>query len=68
MESRRFSSFATIATIFVITKAKLFMPVVTLSTQDDAKLLQQLESGLKRSVSWNKCYLKAGSKERNPYF
>ena len=66
MESRLV--FPTIATIFVITKAKLFIPVVTLSTQDDAKLLQQLESGFKRSVSWNKYYLKAGGKERNPYF
>ena len=30
------------------------IPVVTLSTQDNAKLLQQLKSGFKRTVNWNK--------------
>ena len=30
------------------------VPAVTLSTQDNAKLLQQLKSGLKRSINWNK--------------
>ena len=29
---------------FKITDAKLYVPVVTLSTQDNAKLLQQLKS------------------------
>ena len=28
--------------------------MVTLSTQNNSKLLQQLKSGLKRTVSWNK--------------
>ena len=32
---------------FVITDTKLYVPVVTLSTQDNAKLLQQLKSGFK---------------------
>ena len=31
--------------IFPITATKLYFPVVTLSTQDNAKLLKQLESG-----------------------
>ena len=31
-----------------------YVPVVTLSTQDNAKLLQQLKSGFKRTISWNK--------------
>ena len=39
---------------FQITKTKLYVPVVTLSTQDNTKLLQQLKSGLKRIVNWNK--------------
>ena len=30
------------------------VPVVTLSTPDNAKLLQQLKSGLKRVINWNK--------------
>ena len=40
---------------FSITQTKLYVPVVvTLSTQDNAKLLQQLKSGFKRTVNWNK--------------
>ena len=39
---------------FVITETKLYVPVVTLSTQDNAKLLQQLKSGFKRIINWNK--------------
>ena len=37
-----------------IKESKLYVPVVTLSTQDDAKLLQQLKSGFKRTINWNK--------------
>ena len=33
---------------------KLYVPVVTLSIQDNAKLLQQLKSGFKRTINWNK--------------
>ena len=39
---------------FTITDTKLYVPVVTLSTQDNAKLLQQLKSGFKRTISCNK--------------
>ena len=39
---------------FEIPDTKLYVPVVTLSTQDNSKLLQQLKSGFKRSVNWNK--------------
>ena len=39
---------------FKITEAKLYIPVVTLSTQHNAKLLQQLKSDFKRKVNWNK--------------
>ena len=39
---------------FVITDTKLYVPVVTLITQDNAKLLQQLTSGFKRTINWNK--------------
>ena len=43
-----------VATTFSITDTKLYVPVVTLSTQDNAKLLQQLKSGFKRTINWNK--------------
>ena len=41
-------------TKFKITETKLYVPVVTLSTQDNAKLLQQLKSGFERTINWNK--------------
>ena len=39
---------------FSITETHLYVPVVTLSTQDNLKLLPQLKSGFKRTISWNK--------------
>ena len=39
---------------FAITETKLYVPVVTLSTKDNEKLLQQLKSGFKKTISWNK--------------
>ena len=39
---------------FEITETRLYVPVVTLSTQNNAKLLQQLKSGFKRAINWNK--------------
>ena len=38
---------------FKITDKKLYVPVVPLSTQDNAKLLNQLELGFKRTINWN---------------
>ena len=40
--------------IFKITDTKLYVPVVTLSKEDDIKLLEQLKSGFKRTIKWNK--------------
>ena len=37
-----------------LTEAKLYVPVITLSSQDNAKLLQQLKSDFKRIIHWNK--------------
>ena len=39
---------------FAVTETKLYVPVVTLSTKDNEKLLQQLKSGFKKAISWNK--------------
>ena len=39
---------------FKITDTKRYVPVITLSTQDNIKLYKQLESGFKRTVNWNK--------------
>ena len=39
---------------FTITETNLYVSAVTLWTQDNAKLLPQLNSGFKRTISWNK--------------
>ena len=39
---------------FTITETTLYVRVVTLSTQDNAKLSPQLKSGFKRKIGWNK--------------
>ena len=45
---------APITATFTITDAKLYAPVVTLSKDNDIKLLEQLKSGFKRTIKWNK--------------
>ena len=42
------------STTFKITDTKLYVPVVTLSTKDDNNFLEQLKSGFKRTIKWNK--------------
>ena len=39
---------------FQITDTKLYAPVVTLSKENDIKLLEQLKTGFKRTIKWNK--------------
>ena len=50
---------------FTITETNLYVPVVTLSTQDNEKLLPQLKSGFKRKISWNKYLAKPELLARN---
>ena len=52
-------------TTFAITDTKIYAPVVTLSTQDNTKLLQQLKSGFKRTINWNKYQSKVTTENRN---
>ena len=42
---------------FAITDTKLYIPVATLSAQDNTKLLQQLKSGFKRTINWLRRWL-----------
>ena len=49
-----------------ITDTKLYVPVVTLSTQENTKFLQQLKSGFKRVINWNKYLSKPELIRRNP--
>ena len=46
-------------------EVKLYVPVVTLSTQENTKLLQQLKSGFKRVINWNKYLSKPELLRRN---
>ena len=39
---------------FEITDTKLYIPVVTLSKENDIKLLEQLKSEFKKTIKWNK--------------
>ena len=47
------SSAGTVAT-FKITDAKLYVPIVTLKTEDNTKLSKLLSEGFKRPIYWNK--------------
>ena len=51
---------------FKITDTSLCIPVVTLSTQDNAKLLEQLKSGFKRVINWNKYLSRPELLTQNP--
>ena len=51
---------------FAITDTKLYVPVVTLSTQENTKFLQQLKSGFKRVFNWNKYLSKPELLAQNP--
>ena len=51
---------------FEITDTKLYVSLVTLSTQRNSKLLQQLKSGFKRVIKWNNYLSKPELLRRNP--
>ena len=51
---------------FAITNTRLYVPVVTFSTQENGKLLQQLKPGFKRIIYWNKYLSKPELLAQNP--
>ena len=51
---------------FAITYTELYVAVVTLSTQENTKFLQQLKSGFKRVINWNKYLSKPELLAQNP--
>ena len=53
---------------FAIADTKLYVPVVTLSQQDNAKLLEQLQSSFKRVINCNKYLPKPELLAQNPIF
>ena len=54
-------------TKFAIKDTKLYVPAVTLSIQDNAKMLQQLKSGFRRTINWKKYQSKVVIKIKEPY-
>ena len=51
---------------FAITHTKRYVPVVILSTQENTKFLQQLKSGFKGVINWNKYLSKPELLAQNP--
>ena len=43
------------------------MSIVNLSTQENIKLLKELESGFKRTINWNKYLAKITNQAQNRY-
>ena len=48
-----------------ITETNLYVPAVTLSTYDNAKLIPQLKNGFKRTITWKKYLTKPELLARN---
>ena len=53
---------------FTIIDKKLYVPVETLSIQDNKKALQQSKPGFKRIVNWNKYTSHAKENKSKPIF
>ena len=51
--------------IFTITDMKIYVPVLTYQLNINWNLLQQLESGIKRIINWNKYQSKVSIERQN---
>ena len=51
--------------VFKTTDCKLYVPVVTLSAENDNKLLEQLKTGFKRTIKWNKYRSEMSNQTKN---
>ena len=52
---------------FIITDTKLYVSVVILSIQNNAKLSQQLMPDFKRTINWNKYQSNVSTKRQKPH-
>ena len=50
---------------FEITDCKLYVPVVSLSAENDNKLLEQLKSGFRITIKWNKYMSQMSNQNKN---
>ena len=53
--------------LWVRVQLQSLIPVVTLSTQDNAELVQQLKPNFKREIRWNKYQSEIERQAQNPY-
>ena len=53
--------------VFKIADCKLYVPVVTLSAEDDNKILEQLKTGFNRTIKWNKYRSEMSNQTKNNY-
>ena len=53
---------------FMITKTELYVPIVTLSTKDNAKLSKLLNDRFKRSIYCNRCNTVHQTKDADPTY
>ena len=51
--------------VFKIKDCKLYVPVVTLSAENDNILLEQLKTGFKRTIKWNKYRSEMSNQTKN---
>ena len=51
--------------VFKITDCELYVPVVPLSAEDDNKLLEQLKTGFKKAITWNKYRAEISNQTKN---
>ena len=56
---------ASTGALFVIEDYKLYVAVVTLSAKNDNKLLEQLKTGFKRTIKWNKYRSEMSNQAKN---
>ena len=54
-----------IGATFKITDYKLYVPVITLSAENDNKLLKQLKIGFKKTIKWNRYRLEICNQAKN---
>ena len=50
---------------FKVTDCRLYVPVITLSTENDNKLLEQLKTGFKRTIKLNRSEMSKQAKNNN---
>ena len=54
-------------TTFPVTDTKLYVLVITLSNNDNEKLLPHVKSGFRKTIIWNKYQLTATTQVKNKY-